>query len=279
MGFKKLLGDVTDKIKEENEKRKERKRISEEADVEARAEFNKQWIIFENLLDKFEMKNFKDFCDSILGVGPPVEYGEDSDGRQVEYIPNRDSYVNFIKKYFIDGPIQLSQVQDFALKRKIIAPSFFGVESQEVGTQRDFENIINSIKTHFQPESIHDEKELQAQLAIFLKAKFPEMKIDREVITKSGDQLDIIIDDKYVLELKVPKTKTHLRNLSAQLEEYSEEYPNLCAVIADISDDASISNDDTVVEARIAELIKEYADKYMMKYKVPSVILNVGMRR
>jgi len=279
MGFKKLLGDITDKIKEENEKRKERKRISEEVDAKARAEFNKQWAIFEKLLDKFEMKDFKDFCDNILGVGPPAEYGKDSDGREVEYSLNRDSYVNFIKKYFIDGPIQLSQVQDFALKRKIIAPSFFGVESQEVGTKRDFENIINSIKTHFQPERIHDEKELQAQLVIFLKAKFPEMKIDREITTKSGDKLDILIDDKYVLELKVPKKKTHLRNLSAQLEEYSEEYPNLCAVIADISDEGRISNDDIDVEARIAELIKEYADKYMMKYKVPSVILNVGMRR
>jgi len=52
----------------------------------------------------------------------------------------------------------------------------------------------------------------------------------------------------------------------------------LCAVIADISGQVSISNDGTELEVKLTENIKEYADRYLRKYKVPSIILNVGMR-
>ena len=191
---------------------------------------------------------------------------------------SRKEYLQSMWTYLNTQEISFQHLKDFALKTKVVAPSFFGMESDESVNERDFENIINSIKADFQPEKITDEKELQSQLTIFIKAKFPELKLEREVVAKSGDKLDIVIDNDYVLELKVPKNRTHLRNLSAQLEEYAEEYPNLCAVIADISDQVSISNDGTELEARLTENIKEYSDRYLRKYKVPSIILNVGMR-
>jgi hypothetical protein len=190
----------------------------------------------------------------------------------------RKEYIEDIYEYLRSKEITFEHLKDFALKAKIVAPSFFGIESKEINDNRDFENIINSIKADFEPENIKDEKELQAQLTIFIKAKFPELRVEREVLAKSGDKLDIVINDDLVLELKVPKNRTHLRNLSAQLEEYSEEYPNLCVVIADISGQVSISNDGTVLEARLTENIKEYTDRYLRKYKVPSIVLNVGMR-
>jgi len=165
-------------------------------------------------------------------------------------------------------------LKDYALKAKIVAPSFFGIESKEVGNESDFKNIINSIKADFEPEKITDEKELQAQLTIFLKAKFPELKIERELVTKSGNKLDIVIDNDYVLELKVPKSRTILRDLGAQLEEYAEEYPDLCAVIADTS--GNKLPDGKILD--ITEDINDYADKYLRKFKVPSIILNVRMR-
>ncbi|MBT7252172.1 MAG: hypothetical protein HN875_00375, partial [Candidatus Nitrosopelagicus sp.] len=84
----------------------------------------------------------------------------------------------------------------------------------------------------------------------------------------------IVIDNDYVLELKVPKSKTVLRDLGAQLEEYAEEYPNLCAVIADTSGNA-LPDGKTL---DITEQINEYTDKYHRKYKVPSIVLNVRMR-
>jgi len=62
----------------------------------------------------------------------------------------------------------------------------------------------------------------------------------------------------------------------AQLEEYRDEYPYLCAVLADIS---GAQNDDVmVIETRLTENIKEYVDKYKVKMGIPSLIFDVKKR-
>lgn len=33
--------------------------------------------------------------------------------------------------------------------------------------------------------------------------------------TKKNERLDIIVDDEYVFEIKVPKNRTHLRDLTS----------------------------------------------------------------
>ena len=66
-------------------------------------------------------------------------------------------------------------------------------------------------------------KSYRVTLAVFLNA-VTDTKVDREVRTKSGDKIDILIDDNYVLELKVPSGKDSLRSLSAQIEESIEHY-------------------------------------------------------
>lgn len=279
MGWKKLIGDAKGKLDDYQEKR----RLENEEHERINSIEEKKLLEYTNkvneLLDKFEISNFDAFLKRYLNVdNNMVEIHDKKTDTTYTRPMSRREYVQDIFTFLNSKEITFEHLKDFALKAKVVAPSFFGMESKEVGNERDFENIINSIKADFQPENIKDEKELQSQLTIFIKAKFPELKIEREVIAKSGDKLDIVIDNDYVLELKVPKNKTHLRNLSAQLEEYAEEYPNLCAVIADISGQVSISNDGTELEVKLTENIKEYADRYLRKYKVPSIILNVGMR-
>ncbi len=275
----KAVGDVKSKIDDAAENRRQVNAENERIRAEDEKVFSEYTKKVTDLLDKFEISNFNDFLKRYLNLEDynATEYDKKTDTEYRRPL-TRKEYVDDIFVYLQKQDISFQHLKDFALKAKVVAPSFFGIESKEVGNERDFENIINSIKVDFQPEKITDEKELQSQLTIFIKAKFPELKLEREVIAKSGDKLDIVIDNDYVLELKVPKNRTHLRNLSAQLEEYAEEYPNLCVVIADISDQVSISNDGTELEARLTENIKEYADRYFRKYKVPSIILNVGMR-
>jgi len=158
----------------------------------------------------------------------------------------------------------------------MLPPSYFGMESEEAGDQREFENIMNTIRVEFEPENITNEEHLEAQLTIFLKAKFPERKVERQLVTKKGDILDILIDGKYVLELKVPKQKNDLRNLSAQLDEYKDDYSHLCAVIADIS---GTDYQVMVLDPRLAQNIKDYVDKYKMKLNIPSIVFNVKKKR
>jgi hypothetical protein len=278
----KAVGDVKGKIDDAAENRRQTNAENERIKAEEEKEYLEYANKVTDLLDKFEISNFDSFLQRYLNVDKKDNIIEIEDKKtdSVYTRPmSRKEYVEDIFRFLNSKEISFDHLKDFALKAKVVAPSFFGIESKEVGNERDFENIINSIKADFQPENIKDEKELQSQLTIFIKAKFPELKIEREVLAKSGDKLDILIDNNYVLELKVPKNKTHLRNLSAQLEEYAEEYPNLCAIIADISNEVSISNDGTELEARLTENILEYSDRYLRKYKVPSIILNVGMRR
>jgi hypothetical protein len=271
----KAVGDVKGKIDDVAENRRQTNAKNEEIRIEEEKELLEYTDKVNELLDKFEISNFDAFLERYLNVKKPVirEYDKKTDSAYERPL-SRKEYLQSMWSHLNTQEISFQHIKDFALKTKVVSPSFFGMESDVSVNERDFASIINSIKADFQPEKITDEKELQSQLTIFLKAKFPELKIEREFTTKSGNELDIVIDDDYVLELKVPKNRTVLRNLSAQLEEYAEEYPNLCAVIADTS--GNKLPDGKILD--ITEDINDYADKYLRKFKVPSIVLNVRMR-
>jgi len=272
MGFKKILGKVADKIEDKahdiKEKREEHRKIEEEK----KAEIESQLDEFESILDKFEMSHLQSYCADILGMYPH-EFEKDNNGEKREIVPNRKTFEHFIMEQFEDGNTKLTQLKDFALKRKLVVPSFFGIESDEVGDEREFQNLINSINAGFEPENIIDEKEFQAQLAVFLKAKYPDKKVEREFITKMKNELDIIVDGKFVFELKVPTSRAILRDLGAQLEEYQEEYPNICAVIADTS------KINEKVESGLTQNIKQYSDKYKVKYGIQTLVFEIQKRK
>ena len=276
MGFKDW---VSKKQAERAEKKRleileeERIRDEERKSKQAWQEKLKQ---FHDILDHFEIPELKSFCKNFLGSeSTEKRYFNEETKKSYVVKPDRLSHIEFIKDYFVHGQLKLQQLKDYSLKHRILTPSYFGMESQEAGDQREFENIMNAVRAEFQPENITNEEHLEAQLTIFLKAKFREKKVERQITTKSGDQIDILIDGKYVLELKVPKKRTDLRNLLAQLDEYKEEYPYLCAIIADIS---GTEDDVVVVEPRLAQNIKDYVDRYKVKLSVPSLVLNVKKR-
>ena len=126
--------------------------------------------------------------------------------------------------------------------------------------------MINAIESDFEPEKITDEEHLQAQLSIFLKAKFPNAIVEREVKTERGDRIDVLVDGKFAFELKVPDERVKLRNLMAQLEEYKEQYSDVCAVILDNQN------------LNLSDTIMEYAERYQSKLGVRTIVLT-GKKR
>ena len=242
----------------------------------------------EKLLDKYDMSDLNNFCSKYLGEAPASREIL-RDGTERELKPNRHTFVNFILEYYDKGQLRAEQIKDFSLKHRIVTPSFFSKQPDTNETESKVENnnelndILDVIDEKFKPEIIIDEKELQGQLAVFLKAVYPDRKIEREVTTKRGDKIDILIDDNYVLELKVPSGKDSLRSLSAQIEEYMEEYPLLAVVIADKSDLVSNQDDsefyDPNLEKGLTKKIIEYADKYKVKYGVRTLIFPVKKRK
>ena len=271
MGFKKFLGNVADKIedkasdiKEAREERREAKRKEEFQQEEIENKVN-------DLLDKFEIPDLNKFLMKYLNNIPEPKKEYDEDIKKTRDIrPGRKDYLDFVWNYLNDNEINYNQLKDFALKTQIITPSFFGEESDIGYEKSDFQIIVNSIKADFEPETITNEEHLESQLMIFFKAKFSERKIRRQVIIQGDDRLDILIDDKYAFELKVPTSRTDLRNLGAQLEEYQEKYPNICAVIFDVDDDSNTN---------LPQDIIDYVDKYKRDYGISSIILHGRKRK
>ena len=151
----------------------------------------------------------------------------------------------------------------------------------EAGSAAELAEILGIIEDEFPVEKIKDEKELQSQLTVFLKTRLKK-KVEREVPITDG-WLDIVIDGKYALETKIPGDKTALRNLSAQIEEYLEEYPFLGVIIGDkTSQVAGLKEEDefydSEFEPKLTAKIKEYADRYKIKYGVRTVVFPITFR-
>jgi len=244
------------RIKKEQERLREQEELLREE--EERRKHDKTLKEILDLLDKFRMDDLKKLCQDYLGRFPNPDVNKFG----VQYKLDRRKFINYIFNNLENGELKFQQIKDFALQDKLVPLSYFGFETSKEEYKREFENIINAIKSQFNPEKITNEEHLEAQMVIFLKAKFPDKKISRQVRTRSGDDLDILIDDKFALELKVPTDRTVLRNLNAQLREYKEEYPFLCAYIFD-NQNLNLSN-----------IINEYVDKYKRDLAVPSIVFH-----
>ena len=289
---------ILDSIRDWNDRRKEDEYERERRKEELRKERTK----INKLLNKFTVKQLRDFCLEIIGSDPTDELITDEDEEDEEFDDedeqgkvekvvsygkkrihqfskdksekhDRTLYVEFIWKYLESGEIIQDQINDFALKKRVVPRNYFGVKSDEKEDKKEFSTILSIIQSDFEPESItkeDKEDKLQAQLTVFLRAKFPDKKIDREVVLQNGDRVDIVIDDKFALELKVPTDRIYLRNLTAQLEEYLEEYDFLGVVIADITEELEGIGKDSMTQN-----INEYVDRFKSKYGVQSVVFPV----
>ena len=265
MGFKDWLGEQGKNLEAWDERRQKENASREEIEKAKREEQASFRVNLKDLLDRFEMKDLKSFCKDVLGTLPLTDVVQDKKtGRDLRTEPDRHTFVNFILEKYDDGQLKTIWLTEFAVKRKIVAKSFFGEEAG-AGDEGEFRKIMNSIRDGFDSEKIWDEQHLEDQLIIHLKAKFENMRIERQQSAPSGGRVDILIEGKYVLELKVPRSRDDLRNLSAQLEEYKEDFPYVCAVIADTQN---------VDEGEI----KTYVDRYKSKYNIPSVVKVVRKR-
>ena len=292
---------ILNAIRDWNDRRKEDEYEKERRKEELRKERTK----INKLLNKFTVKQLKDFCLEYIGRSPADELITDEDEEDEEFDDedeqgkvekvvsygkkrihqfskdksekhDRTLYVEFIWKYLESGEIIQDQINAFALKKRVVPRNYFGVKSDKNENKKEFSTILSIIQSDFEPERITDqdmEDKLQSQLTVFLKAKFPDKKIDREVVLQNGDRVDIVIDDKFALELKVPTQRTALRNLTAQIEEYLEEFDFLGVVIADITQELEEEDEDPMTKN-----INEYVERFKSKYDVQTVVFRIKFK-
>ena len=303
------MGRITEWVGKKLEERKEKNQLKQEERERIQEENKKHRFEIQELLDKFTIKQLQEFCSSYIGTLPEDELEVDEDDNEKETIRpekkktafkfgkrklswkkdpatrGRRVYTEFIWKCIEEGDIRYQQLKDFAINNRIVSPSFFGTETKAIGSDSELHTILDAIEEDFDPEKIMDEIELQGQIAVFLKTRFKGKEVEREVSMHEGSRernfIDIVVDNVYALEVKLPTTRTQLRNLKGQLEEYQEKYPFLGVVIGDktkLATDSESEFYDSQFEENLPVWIKEYTDKYKVDLGIRSVVFNIIRR-
>lgn len=102
------------------------------------------------------------------------------------------------------------------------------------------------------PPAVRDEKEFERTIYAYLKGKLGDVKIEFQKVLGKKGRIDMVIDDEIGVELKVAESRSHLRNLIGQIEEYLEDFNELLIVILDVG---YLDKD----------IIEEYVDKFESK--------------
>lgn len=107
-------------------------------------------------------------------------------------------------------------------------------------SKKDFEELLNTIRDQFRPETVRNEEDLEKQLYQFLSGKFNDRKIERQVYVDGSMKIDLVVDGKYGIELKIADSAQKLHTLTGQALFYKENFKEVIAVILDTGANVNI---------------------------------------
>lgn len=232
------------------------------------------------ILSRFEMTDLKKICKD-YGIGNPAPHEEEMfTGKKHKRTVTREYFINRVM-----DKLTLDQIKSFSDKRRIKIWDILKDERKAMGTvpqkiqkpiepekkitsievkrQSEFDSILELIEEGFEPEDVRDENDFEKQLTQFLKYKYPE-RIKRQVSTPKG-KIDIVIDNRYAIELKIADGKGKLRDLVGQVQDYKKIHNEVAVILLDVG---KMSRSD----------IKEYVEDYE-NAGVKTIILEGVLRR
>jgi len=234
------------------------------------------------ILNRYEMSDLKKICKD-YGIGEPLPYEENPiTGERYKRTVTREDFIDRIM-----NSLTLDQIKTFSDKNRIKIWDILKEEKPavsetpkpekkeipeepeqkvttiEVKRQSEFDSILASIANDFEPEDVRDENDFEKQLTQFLKIKYPD-RIRRQVETPKG-KVDLVIDEKYAIELKIADGKGKLRDLVGQVHSYKKVFNNVAVILLDVG---KMSRSE----------IKEYIDDYE-GLGVKTLILEGVLRR
>ena len=237
--LKKKLSESIDNVRESRDQHKQ--------DIESKHE----------ALKLFTMSQLKDLCNQ-YGVGQPPSFHRDIlSGEKIKNKMNREEYLNYIvKKVPLDNIISYADRHRISVplgarqKESIIRPrvptSSGQLERQDLNdkpspgneSQSAFDEIVSFIESEYQHQ-IHNaffrnENQFNDNLYVALGIKFGNTHIieNRRRTMRAGD---IVIDGKYVLELKFANNPGTLNNGLAELKTYKNMYQKICMIMLDVN--------------------------------------------
>ena len=227
------------------------------------------------ILSRFTILDLKRLCKEHIGTEPKPYYTDPITGNKIKRTLDKDAYINFIR-----DKATLENIIDFAGKNKISISDLLAKwqqtenqsasqniliqsnipqttqvtsgenfqqnkssieqEKPEVTDLNDFDFILDFIKKEFHPNPVRDETELENQLVQFLRPRYGNA-VQEQVPTPYG-RIDVVLLNKYALELKLATNKNNLRDMEGQLRDYKKAYPNLAAIILRVNVDYNDMN-------------------------------------
>jgi hypothetical protein len=202
---------------------------------------NARWDKYKQLklriVGNASLSELKSICKEYGIPEPNLYYVDPFDGKKESLGDPRKLFLNqIIRKMSLDKLIDYGKKKRIPMndiineKRKAdeefskgsVKPEkekdFESEMAKEEESEDEFELILKGIN-EFDPETIRDEKDLENMLKTWLRAKFNNSDIKTQYKTDRGD-VDIVINDKYGIELKlVERTKT-LEDLQGQVLKY-----------------------------------------------------------
>jgi len=178
--------------------------IAEELSLEEVIRFAKKY----GVSYQKELEDLKDFEKEL--------FGSEGEQESKEYIPRKE-----IKEGVAE---EVEDYEDETAKTE---------EPSISRAKYDFEELLNVIRDQFRPETVRNEEDLEKQLYQFLSGKFSNRKIERQVYVDGSMKIDLVVDGKYGIELKIADSAQKLHTLIGQAIFYKENFKEVIAVILD----------------------------------------------
>ena len=154
---------------------------------------------------------------------------------------NTELVMDFFDSIKRKVPKQFSRaiVEDVIIEQEITRTETIRTERVKTKVKKTT-RTITKLRSHlkqFKPivtrKKVLKERDLEAQMVQSLSAIFGPEKVNYQERARSG-RVDIVVDDKYAIELKVINTSSQLTGMVGQVMKYSQEYDKVFLWMYDI---------------------------------------------
>jgi len=251
MDFKKSLKDIAGKIK----------KSIDTAYKNYQYNLKAEGIKMEILL-KFKMEDLRRIC-KVKGISTKKVVRTDFDPEKFSIVEEKaeitrkdelarrmaaklslEEIIHYAKKYGVNYQKELEELKDFEkelfetgeeetkdsvedYEKKITEVEKYTITRAKY----EFEELLKTIRDKFKPETVRNEEDLEKQLYQFLSGKLSERRIERQVYVEGSMRIDLVVDGKYGIEVKIADSAQKLHTLTGQVLFYKENFEEVIAVI------------------------------------------------
>lgn len=237
------------------------------------------------ILMKFKMEDLKKICRSKgISTKKLTDFFEGTYAeitRKDELVKKMldlplESIVAYAKRYGIDYRRELEELKEFERelfgekegvaeeeyipREKVVEEVQEKLDKGISGYKDELGEIIKAIRDDFQPEMVRNEEDFEKQLYQFLLGKFSDKKIERQVLVGENAKIDMRIDDKYGIELKIADNAQKLHTLVGQSIIYKKNLKEVIAVILDPGTNINLDSFIKTLEELNVHVIRLYGN-------------------